>query len=302
MVGILYESDEWSDWKLHGELEAALNEPVAMISMEAEDAPREARSCELLVSRIFASARFRGHERAAHAMERLTRGPCPPMINPARAHAFETSKWRAAAEMENAGLAVPRVQDLGTPSELAPRTAGWSYPAVIKPDCGGRTTHTAVLHGSPEALAFLGSAPPLLFIVEDFIPPRAGFMTRVELVDGAPALVVRRSIAPSGLSSYHEGSAYSLYPDCPRQVLEDTLAAARALDIEFGSFDVMESTDGRAYMIDANSVSNVSEDCTELFGGFDLMHEYARALCRRVRKARRQSAGRDTMEMEKEQC
>ena len=89
MIGILYESDEWSDWKLGRELEAALAENalaeavpaetnsqtatresdaadnswrhVRMINMEDADAVEQARSCAMLVSRVFASAAFRGH-------------------------------------------------------------------------------------------------------------------------------------------------------------------------------------------------------------------------------------------------
>lgn len=157
MVGILYESDEWSDWKLARELKLALGEAVTMINMEKEGALEAALSCD--------------------------------------------------------------------------------------------------------------------------------FLTRVELIDGTIALVVKRSIAPSGLSSYHEGSTYELYPDCPASVKESVLAAGRKLGIRFGSFDVIEGADGRAYVIDANSVSNVSEDCTELFG-FDLMKEYAIALARIIRNER----------------
>ena len=59
--------------------------------------------------------------------------------------------------------------------------------------------------------------------------------------------------------------------------------AGRALGIGFGSFDIIENG-GRAYVIDANSVSNVSPDNTETFGGFDLMREYAQAIVKRERR------------------
>ena len=62
------------------------------------------------------------------------------------------------------------------------------------------------------------------------------------------------------------------------------LEGARILDIQFGSFDVTEAAEGN-FIIDANSVSNVSEDCTELFG-FDLMAAYARALAARYHTLR----------------
>ena len=95
---------------------------------------------------------------------------------------------------------------------------------------------------------------------------------------------MKRSVAASGLSSYHEGSTYELYPDCPAAVTDAVLEAARILDIQFGSFDVIEAAEGN-FIIDANSVSNVSEDCTELFG-FDLMAAYARALAARYHTLR----------------
>lgn len=57
MIGILYESDEWSDWKLAHELEALLGpDSVCMIDMEGADPVCQALSCELLVSRVFASS------------------------------------------------------------------------------------------------------------------------------------------------------------------------------------------------------------------------------------------------------
>lgn len=117
------------------------------------------------------------------------------------------------------------------------------------------------------------------FVVQEYVEPEFGYVTRIEVVDDALPLIAKRSIGKGGLSSYHAGSTYELYPDCPDDVRDDALCAARALGIGFGSFDVIETGHG-AYFIDANSVSNVSEDCTELFG-FDLMRAHARGIARR---------------------
>lgn len=89
-------------------------------------------------------------------------------------------------------------------------------------------------------------------------------------------------MAANGLSSYHEGSTYELYPDVPDAVVRAVLEAARLLDISFGSFDIIEATSGN-FIIDANSVSNVSEDCTDLFK-LDLMAVYAQALAARYQR------------------
>lgn len=283
MIGLLYESGEWSDYKLAAEL-AEAGRDVRMIDMahlRADAAAEAAGSCDALVSRVFASAVFRGHD-AAHEAMRLVcetaeaRGI--PMINPSRAHFFEIDKRRATEELARAGVDVPRVQACGLPSGLDP--AGWSYPCIIKPNCGGRTTFTAVARTAEEARSFLETAPQIIFVVEDYIAPERGFITRVELVDGAVALIVKRSVVKGGLSAYHLGSRYELYPECAEEIRAAAVLAGRALGIGFGSFDIIENG-GRAYVIDANSVSNVSPDNTETFGGFDLMREYAQAIAKR---------------------
>lgn len=306
MIGLLYESGEWSDYKLAAELAEAGCE-VRMIDMAhlpANAAAEAASSCDLLVSRVFASAVFRGHG-AAHEAMRLVcetaeaRGV--PMINPSRAHFFEIDKRGAVEELARVGVDVPRVQARGMPSELLPLAGALAsaegdsgykmppdavrelaFPCIIKPNCGGRTTYTAVVRTAEEARAFLEAAPAIEFIVEDYIEPERGFITRVELVDGACALIVKRSVVDSGLSAYHLGSRYELYPDCEPWIRAAAEEAGRALSIGFGSFDIIENG-GRAYVIDANSVSNVSPDNTETFGGFDMMHEYARAIAKKIR-------------------
>ncbi|WP_251197628.1 ATP-grasp domain-containing protein [Anaerotardibacter muris] len=287
MIGILYESNEWSDWKLGDELRALLDpEEVRMIDMEEPDALQQAAKCDLLISRVFASAAFRGHDRSHAAMDALIAlvdEQGIELINPGRAHAFEIDKRLATETLGEAGLSVPAIIASGTPEALLSSHVfdAWPYPCIIKPNCGGRTTHTAVLHSVEEAAEFLNNAPALEFIVENYLVAKGGFLTRIEVVDGAIVLVVKRSVAANGLSSYHEGSTYELYPECPQEVVDEVIKAADILGIQFGSFDVIEAQQGN-FIIDANSVSNVSEDCTELFH-LDLMAQYAQAIARRHR-------------------
>lgn len=283
MIGLLYESGEWSDYKLAAELcEAGCD--VRLVDM-AHATPVEigdaARSCSLLVSRVFASAVFRGHQ-AAHVrmgeVIALAAAEGIPMVNPPQAHGYEIDKRRAVEALGVKGLDVPRVQAYGLPGELDAEAL--VFPCVIKPNCGGRTTHTLLARTVEEAREFLAAAPELEFIVEDYIAPERGFITRIELVGGTCALIVKRSVVDGGLSAYHLGSTYEMYPDCAPEVRTAAEVAGRSLGIEFGSFDVIENG-GRAFVIDANAVSNVSPDNTETFGGFDLMRAYARAIAQR---------------------
>ena len=194
------------------------------------------------------------------------------MVNAGRAHAFEVSKRAATEELARAGFAVPRVLACAAPAGLDPDA--WAYPCLIKPDCGGRSARTAMLRDRGEARAFLAGAPAgTVFIVESYERARAGFITRVEIVAGRAAHLHRRSIAANGLSSYHFGSTYEPYDDCPALVRAAAEGAARRLGFELGSFDIIE-TEEAPVIIDANSVSNVSEDCGELLG-YDLMAEHA---------------------------
>lgn len=275
VVGVLYESSEWSDFKLAQEI-AARGCPVRMVDMERPDAMDAALSCSLLVSRVFASALFRGHERSHAAMERVARVAEErgvPMVNPPAAHRFEVSKRTAARALGTAGLAVPHVMACDIPSRI--EAGRLEYPCVIKPDCGGRSTLTAVARDVPEAEAFLAGAPGRTrFIVEGLVRAREGYVTRVEVVGGRSVHILKRSIAENGLSSYHVGSTYEAYPDCPPSVAAACDRAAALLSFEVGSFDVIETPAGEAVIIDANSVSNVSEDCGDLLG-FDLMAEHA---------------------------
>lgn len=284
MIGVLYESDEWSDHKLAAEL-TRCGVPARLVNMEDPACEAQALACDMLVSRVFASAQFRGHAAALARMERLVRAAEQrgiPLVNPGRAHFFEVDKRLAAEALAAAGLVTPAVFACGLPADLDAEAL--AYPCVIKPNCGGRSTCTAIARDAAEARAFLAVAPAIAFIVEEYVELARGFLTRVEVVDGACALVVKRSVAANGLSAYRFGSEYAAYPNVPRAVADAVKRAAAALSIELGSFDVIECGRGPC-IIDANAVSNVSPDCTELFG-FDLMRAHAEAITRRWRALR----------------
>ena len=287
MIGILYESHEWSDYHLASELEG-FGCPVMMIDAEDADCQVRALGCDLLVSRVFASAYSRGHNaslaRIPVLFETAERAGIR-VINPARAHAFETSKARATEELERAGVPVPRVFGVFQAGELAAGSLfrAEDFPLIVKPDCGGRGGDTFIVRDAEGLKRSLsGVEPGLSMVVEEYVEPAFGYLTRIEIVGGEPVLVLKRSVAANGLSGYHHGSVYGFYPECSQFVLDCARAASAALSFEVGSFDVIES-EGRIAFIDCNSVSNVSEDCTDLFH-MDLMREHARYIAHEYRR------------------
>lgn len=295
-IGILFESDEWSDYKLADELRSALSEigsnaSVIMIDMEDPDSIVRALECQLLISRVFASSRFRGHEASLQNMDGLIEeleSAKIPMINDAQAHRFEIDKKASTLALQEIGIQVPKISACGTPHEL--KMTSFDYPSIIKPNCGGRSECTSILHNDAEKEKFLTEAPDIEFIVEEFIEPSLGFLTRIEIIDGDAGLIVKRSVAQNGLSGYHHGSTYEPYDDCREELEDSACKAAQALGFLFGSFDVIETLKGD-FFIDANSVSNVSEDCTELLG-MDLMRVYAERIADIAREIELDDKGR----------
>ena len=286
-IGILYESKEWSDFALRDHI-ASMGAPVKLIDMQEDISTEELLSCSLVISRIFASSVFRGHGKALDQMptviELLEKNRIP-MINPAEAHYYEISKTRTKEVLEMQGFSVPKLYGSFYPAQIKenaeiPDLPGIEYPCVVKPDCGGRTSHTFIAHDREELREGMTDVPDVMYIAEEYIRPDKGYVTRLEIIGGECVLAVKRSVTANGLSAYHLGSVYEFYPDLPHAIGETAIKAMELLHIEAGSMDIIENdtdiinNETGSYIIDVNSVSNVSEDNTEMFK-LDLMKETA---------------------------
>ncbi len=286
-VKLLYESEEWSTYALRDRIQEH-KVPCHLVCMEGEIPWEQFSDGDLVVSRVFASAQFRGHERSLRRMPGLIaylRERQIPMLNPYQAHFYEVSKELSTRVLSEHGLPTPKVYGTFQNREGSGREDAFGailgkikYPCIIKPDCGGRTTYTHIIHSEKELKEALQKLPDIEMIVEEYIEPVHGFLTRIEVIGGECRLIVKRSVTENGLSAYHLGSKYQGYPDCPRQIQEAAIEAMRILDIRFGSLDIIENG-SRFSIIDVNAVSNASEDNTEMFR-FDLMKETAGYIAR----------------------
>ena len=349
-IGILYESNEWSDYALRDNI-SDMGVETKLINMQQKIDEDTLLSCDLVISRIFASAVFRGHrfalDQMPYVIDLLNKSDIP-MINPAEAHQYEISKKLQAEKLKEHGFPVPDIYGAFTPALISanpPHILDFDikYPCIIKPDCGGRTIYTFIAGNESEFLynlkalsvkedthngilkdkqkssiettldisfmgthdaSFIGTQDTSLkgtqdtnlkgtqdtslkgtqdaninelsdisFIAEEYIYPEYGFITRIEVIDEKCRLIMKRSIAENGLSTYHFGSTYEHYKNCPQEITDTAIRAMALLSIEAGSLDIIENRRG-FFIIDINSVSNVSEDNTEMFD-FDLMKETA---------------------------
>lgn len=290
-IKLLYESEEWSTYALQSRIQEQ-GIPCQLVCMEDELTVEQFLDCDLVVNRVFASAQFRGHERSLERMPGLIaslREKQIPMLNPYQAHFYEISKELSTRVLKEHGLPVPEVYGIfqnrvgnGMEDVLPSLPAGIRYPCIVKPNCGGRTTCTHIIGSEKELREALSRIPEIEMIVEEYIEPIHGFLTRIEVIGGECRLIVKRSVTENGLSAYHLGSKYQDYPDCPQKIREAAEKAMDILEIRFGSLDIIEGRDGFA-IIDVNAVSNVSEDNTEMFR-FDLMKETAQYIAKEYRE------------------
>ena len=274
MIGILYESKEWSDYALHRNI-VSLGVPAILIDLQEDGNEDEILACRMVVSRIFASAVFRGHQKSLDRMPGIIgmlRENGIPMINTGAAHFYEISKERSTGALARSGFPVPKIYGVFSPEQIE-GVASIEYPCILKPDCGGRSNYTKIIRNKQELAAFMDEAPDIAFIVEEYICPEYGYLTRIEVIGRCCILIVKRSVVKNGLSAYHLGSEYERYDNCCGSIKNVAVSAMDLLEIEAGSMDIIENETG-FYIIDINSVSNVSEDNTEMFS-LDLMKETA---------------------------
>ncbi len=284
-IGILYESQEWSSYKLRDEI-ASQGIDATLIDMEADFDLEDLLCYKMVVNRVFASSQFRGHMKSLSRMEEtltfLEKNGIP-VVNPKRAHSFEVSKALSTRTLGENGIKVPEVFGVFNKADIVKQN--FKYPMIAKPDCGGRTNATYIIKNETELRKSMETAPDIMYIAEEYIEPVYGFLTRVEVIGDECVLILKRSVASNGLSAYQFGSTYAFYPECSDEIKQTAVQAMKILSIETGSMDIIETKNG-FYIIDMNAVSNVSEDCTELFQ-IDLMKVTAQYIATQYAKRRK---------------
>ncbi|MFC1896022.1 RimK family alpha-L-glutamate ligase [Thermodesulfobacteriota bacterium] len=274
-IGILYESDEWSNIQLRDMIR---KKGVAchLFFMENIDNPGKF-PCKLYVNRVFPSSRMRHHHYSIrNTLSFLAEIDTLKMtvINSLEAFRFDCSKDRYYNILAQNGIRIPHwltIESNDVSNHDQNRT---QFPAIIKPDCGGRSYQAEFVRSYQEIEECLSKQKASKWIIQDFIEPMSGFTTRVEIVGGTIIAVLKRYVGHQEISSYSRNSRYEEYPSCSEHLLEASLRILEILNIEMGGIDFIEGKDGHYYLIDVNSTSNFSEDLIPLYG-FDPIEKMA---------------------------
>jgi biotin carboxylase len=216
------------------------------------------------------------------------------VINGAKAFQVETSKALQLSLLHAKGLPSPRSRVINDSSQAETAASGLRFPVVIKPNVGGSGAGIRRFD-TPEDLATAVARHELELgldetaLVQEFIPPRGGYITRVEVLGGKFLYAIR---------VYLSGEGYNLCPAdicqttagmeltraaCPaeapknrlqvegykppREVIDAVERIMAAAHIEIGGVEyIVDDRDGQLYYYDINALSNFVADAPRVIG------------------------------------
>ena len=215
------------------------------------------------------------------------------VVNGSHAFRVETSKALQLSMLQSLGLPYPRSAVINHPAEAAAAARGMRFPVVVKPNIGGSGVGI-VRFDTPEQLAAAAANGSIALgldstgIVQEFIPARGGFITRVETLgykylygirvhtagetfDLCPMDICKTSDgAELATTCVVEGAKSGLRvegyepPAEVRKAVERIFSEAQ---IEVGGAEyIIDDRDGQLYYYDVNALSNFVSDGPRVVG------------------------------------
>ena len=291
-IGIYFEHPDWFR-PLFAELDRrGIGYAKIDAACHSYDVTSREKKYALLFNRMSASAALRGHERAifytrdflAYVESTGTR-----VINGREAFAIETSKAAQLSLLHSLGIPFPRSRIINSLEEAERAAAEIGFPCLIKPNIGGRGAGIVRVNSAAELKEAIASGQVALGVdhtalVQEFVPARAGHITRVETLGGKFLY---------GMKVFTTGENFNL---CPAEICQTENAAAclvdgpkaglkiepyqppvdivatvesivRASTIDVGGVEyVTDERDGRVLFYDINALSNFVADAPRILG------------------------------------
>ena len=241
----------------------------------------------LVFNRMSPSAYLRGNGQGIfytlNYLEHLERAGCR-VVNGSRAFTVEISKALQLSVLQSLGLAGPRSRVINHASQAAGATEGLRFPVLLKPNVGGSgagvvrfEAREQIERAATEGRIELGVDSTAL--VQEFIPARGGFITRVEVLGGKYLYAIRVhltgetfDLCPADICKTTDGRDLerSACPvNAPRtglrvegttpepEVIGEVERIMRAAHIEVGGVEYMtDDRDGQRVYYDINALSN----------------------------------------------
>ncbi|HLZ89734.1 MAG TPA: hypothetical protein VKQ52_20920 [Puia sp.] len=217
-----------------------------------------------------------------------------PIVNGYKAFVNETSKALQLELMQSLGIKYPRARVVNHPSQLVAAAEGLRFPVVVKANIGGSGAGITKYH-TLEDLRAAAEGGQMDFgvdhtaLLQEFIPARGGYITRVETLGGkflyairvhltgdtfnlcpadicqtsAGVELVRNACAIEAPKSGLKVEGYTPPPAVIKAV--ETMVQQSGIDVG-GIEYIIDDRDGELLYYDVNALSNFVADAVNVIG------------------------------------
>jgi predicted ATP-grasp superfamily ATP-dependent carboligase len=216
------------------------------------------------------------------------------IINGQIAFEIEISKARQVSLLESLNLPYPKTRVINSPSQAVAASENLRFPIVVKVNVGGSgagivrfDSRESLITAAENGRLDLGIDQTAL--VQEFILPRNGHITRVETLGGKYLYAIRVfttgdtfNLCPADICQTTDGVdlTRATHPvDAPRSglrveafephadVISSVERIVRAAQIDVGGVEyVVDDRDGSLFFYDINALSNFVADATRVIG------------------------------------
>jgi glutathione synthase/RimK-type ligase-like ATP-grasp enzyme len=242
------------------------------------------------------SAYVRGHTRAvplALAYMRSLELGGARVLNGADVFALELSKSTQATLLRMLGVDCPRSITFNDVSALGAYAGELGWPALLKPDQGGSGARIHVVESLSHLEAIFRAddsiwMPDNLFLLQEFLSHDADQgIVRMEFLGGELLYAMRVkthgrfNLCPSPVCNPDEGEGtcalpagpdtaapveFHPYPGVPHEAVETATRIVRAIGLDVGGIEYLETDEGRRVFYDINANSNLRPSVAAAFG------------------------------------
>jgi glutathione synthase/RimK-type ligase-like ATP-grasp enzyme len=216
------------------------------------------------------------------------------VINGQKAFAIEISKARQLSLLDSINLPYPRARVINHPALAVAASEGLRFPIVVKANIGGSGAGIVRFDSRDELRAAVAEGRVNLGIdqtalVQEFIPPRGGHITRVETLGGKYLYGIRVfttgetfNLCPADICQTTDGVELARVAcpvdapksglrveafEPPREVIRSVERIVQAAQIDVGGVEyIVDDRDGSLLFYDINALSNFVADATRVIG------------------------------------
>jgi glutathione synthase/RimK-type ligase-like ATP-grasp enzyme len=217
-----------------------------------------------------------------------------PVVNGYKSFTYETSKALQLMLMQSLGIKYPKARVVNHPSKLIEAAEGLRFPVVVKANIGGSgagITKYQSLNDLKEAVAAgnIDFGVDHIALLQEFIPARGGYITRIETLGGKYLYGIRVyltgdtfNLCPADICQTNSGvelvrNACAIEAPKnglrvegytpPANVIASIEKIVQQAGIDVGGIEyIVDDRDGELLYYDVNALSNFVADAVNVIG------------------------------------